>query len=182
MADPLSTDEGQEQTSAKENFVGRVVTSEVSSENYGMDDQYKNAGSSYYEHLYEIDVLDHDWGNIHEFSLEVNNNFQSKWMVVIGHLQSIHGNLEENQGIETLEDLEEFLEGKVYEFKEITWERDETFDYPGTDESINFGSAFSNSQNTPNPLIVPVREVTDEDEIQEAEVDDDTEIDEDISL
>lgn len=182
MADPLSMDEGEDRTSAKENFVGRIVASEVESDDYGMDEEYMEADSSYFEHVYEIDVLDHDWGNLHVFSLEVNNNFQSKWMVLVGHLQQIHGDLADEHGVESLGELADFLTDRVYEFREITWQEDEEFDYPGVDKTVNFGSMFAGSENLPNPLIVPVREVTDEEELDSLGEDTPTEIDEDVEL
>jgi hypothetical protein len=182
MPDPLSTNEGENRTSTKDNFVGRVVTSEYESEEYGGDDRYRDADSDYFDHLYEIEVLSEDWENVHVFSLEVNNNFQSKWMLFIGHLQQIHGDLQEDMEVGSLSELADFLEGNVYEFREIGFTEDEEFTYPGVDQTVNFRQMFSGSENQPNPLIVPVREVTDEDELDGLNQGSSTEIDDDVEL
>jgi hypothetical protein len=182
MVDPLGTDQGEENSSTKGNFVGRVVNSEATSQEYGGDSRYRDEDSDYFDHLYEIEVLSEDWDNIHEFSLEVNNNFESKWMLFVGHLQSIHGHLSSEQGLESLQDIAEFMEGRVYEFREIGFTEDEVFEYPGVDQKVNLMKMFSGGENAPNPLIVPVREVTDEDELAEYEGGSSTTIDEDVQL
>ena len=164
MADPLGADEGVESTGGKENFIARVVNSEYESEEYGMKEEYKDEGKNYFEHLYELEVLDKDWKNLHEYSVTVSSNFASKWMVLIGHLQEIHGDLRE-AGIESASDLEDFLEGRVYEFREITWDEDEEFEFPGGVHTLNFKEAFENNDYDVKPFLVPVREITDEDEI-----------------
>lgn len=170
MADPLSTDEGEERSSAKQNFIGKVLFSNKdcdcelcqkgrSSANFQRDDDRE-----VFDHIYAIQPLTQYENQQNEFALTVNNNFQSKWMVFIGHLQQIHGNLKQS-GIESVEDLGDFLTDRVYEFREITWTEDEDFVYPDADYTVNYKQMFANSQNRPNEMLVPVREVTDEDEL-----------------
>jgi hypothetical protein len=182
MPDPLSTDEGEERSSTKDNFVGRIVTSEANSDEYGGSSEYRDEDATYYDHLYEIDVLSEDWDNVHVFSLEVNNNFNSKWMLAIGHLQKIHGDLQDDMDVHSLDELGEFLEDGVYQFREIGFTEDEEFSYPGVDQTVNFMQMFSGSENQANPLIVPVEEVTDEERLEELGQDTPTEIDDDVEL
>ena len=182
MVNAFSTDDAEEQSGTKPNFIGRVVDSEPESDEYPMNENYKDEGEIYFEHVYEIDVLSEDWGNLHEFSVKVNNNIYSKWMVLIWHLQDIHGDLEGEHGVQSLDDLAEFLTGRVYEFREIDWTEDDELYFDGLDKSVRIRDIFSGSDNTPNPMLTPVREVTDEDELGEIETSDAPEIDEDIEL
>lgn len=170
MADPLSTDEGTERSSAKQNFIGKVEFSRPECDCEFCEKGRQNANfqndddRTRYDHVFAIKPLSQYEKQQNEFALTVNDNWQSKWMVFIGHLQQIHGNLKES-GVTDLDSMGEFLTGKIYEFREITWQEDEEFSYPGTDVTVNFGSMFAGSENLPNEMLVPVREVTDEDEI-----------------
>lgn len=165
MVDAFSSENAEESSGGKPNFIGRIVNSDPVNEEKGVKEEWKQDGKEYYDYLYEVEVLDHDWNNLHEFGLEVSNNFSSKWMLFIGHLENIHGPLAEN-GIEDFDDLAEALEGKVYEFREITFEEDEEFVWehsPGK-HSVNLGEMFDGGENAPNEFLVPVR-VVDEDEL-----------------
>lgn len=181
MGIPLSPDDEEESSGGKPNFVGRVVTSEAQSEKYSGNPEYRNEDSDYFDHLYEIEVIDRDWDNVHEFSLEVSNNPESKWMVLINHLVDIHGDLKANHGLETAADIAEFLEGRVYEFRELTFSEDEVYEY-ATGREINFSHLFNDSENAPNPLLVPVEEIDDPDSVEMVEEDDDVDIDDDVAL
>jgi hypothetical protein len=163
MVDAFSSENAEESSGGKPNFIGRIVTSRPEDDEHGVKDEWQKEGKDYYDYLYEIEVLDHDWKNLHEFGIEVSNNFNSKWMLFIGHLENIHGKLSDN-GIEGYEDLADALEGKVYEFREITFEEDEEFTWNESPDghTVNLGEMFDSGENAPNEFIVPVRVVDDE--------------------
>lgn len=163
MVDAFSSENAEESSGGKPNFIGRIVTSRPEDDEHGVKEEWQKEGKDYYDYLYEIEVLDHDWKNLHEFGIEVSNNFNSKWMLFIGHLENIHGKLSDN-GIEGYEDLAEALEGKVYEFREITFEEDEEFTWKESPDghTVNLGEMFDSGENAPNEFIVPVRVVDDE--------------------
>jgi len=167
MADPLSTDDGEEQSGTKPDFIGKVVDSAMEHEDFPQNDEWEDPDHPTVALLYEIQPLNKpEWKNQYESYVRVNNNFQSKWMLVIGHLQHIHGNLKE-QGIEGVDDLLEFLKGRVYKFREIDFSEDEEFTYPGTDTTVVFNQMFRGGENDVGPLMVPAEEVTDEDTLMD---------------
>lgn len=169
MVDALGSDEAEESSGKKPNFIGQVVDSSYQDEDHQMKEEYigdDETREDYFEHLYEIEVLevlsdeDKSWSNLHEFSVKITNNFDSKWMVFIGHLENIYGPLS-SVGIEDYGDLADFLEGKVFEFRDINWEETEEFTW---NESPNgrtkrIDRIFQDNENKPNNLIVPVEEV-----------------------
>lgn len=159
----FSSEDAEESTGGKPNFIGRIVRSEPNESEDGIREDFKDDGKEYYEFLYEIEVLDHDWKNQIQYGVEMSSNFQSKWMLLIGHLENIHGPLAEN-GIEGPEDLAEALEGQIYEFREITFEEDEefTWEHSPNEHTVNLGEMFDGGENAPNEFIVPVRAVDDE--------------------
>jgi len=178
MVDPLSTDDGEEQSGTKPNFVGKVVESAMEHEDFPQNEEWEDPDNPTVALLYKIRPLDKpNWKDQQEAYVRVNNNFQSKWMLVVGHLQQIHGNLKE-QGIESVDDLLEFLEGNVYEFREIDFSEDEEFTYPGTETTVVFNQMFRGGENDVGPLLVPVREVTDEDELMDLGADETKDSDE----
>lgn len=182
MVDAFSSENAEESSGGKPNFVGRVVQSNPDDDEHGVREEWQQEGKEYYDYLYEIEVLDHDWNNLHEFGLEVSNNFNSKWMLFIGHLENIHGTLAD-QGIEDFGDLSDALEGNVYEFREITFEEDEEFTWEESPNghTVNLGEMFDDGENAPNEFIVPVRAV-DEDELDELDVGEQEEEVEEVEL
>lgn len=182
MVDAFSSENAEESTGGKPNFIGRIVQSNPDDPENGPKDEWKEEGSDYYDYLYEIEVLDKDWKNLHQYSLEVSNNFNSKWMLFIGHLENIHGTLADN-GIEDYDDLAEALEGKVYEFREITFDEDEEFTWEESPDqhTVNLGEMFDGGENAPNEFIVPVRAVS-EDELEDLDVDEGEEEVEEVEL
>lgn len=171
MVDAFSSEDAEESTGAKPNFIGRIVRSEPDDSEDGIKDEYKEDDKDYFDFLYEINPLDKDWKNQLQYGVEMSNNFRSKWMLLIGHLENIHGSLGEN-GIEGAEDLADALEGEVYEFREITFREDEEFTWEQSPEghTVNLSEMFGDSDNQPNEFIVPVRAV-DEDEVEGLEID-----------
>lgn len=182
MVDAFSSEDAEESTGGKPNFIGRIVRSEPSDSDDGIKEEYKDDGKSYYEFLYEIEVLDHDWKNQLQYGVEMSNNFRSKWMLLIGHLENIHGSLDE-AGIGGPEEMAEALEGAVYEFREITFEEDEEFTWENSPNghTVNLGEMFGDSENSPNEFIVPVRAV-DEEEVEELDAGGDGEDVDEIEL
>jgi len=160
--DAFSSDDAEESTSTRPNFVARVKGGSVNSTEERFQTQYEND----IDVLYELDALDHDWENVFELGVNVRQSLGSKWMVLIGHLENIHGT-EAIRSLESLEDFIEFLEGKVYEFKDQDFTADEefTFEHKGDGETINFEDTFGELDNPPNSMMLPVREVTDTEEL-----------------
>ena len=175
MTDAFSSDAAEETQGTRENFVGRVVRSEPDPD----DDMFDTEYESDYELLYEVEALDHDWENVMELGINVRKSLGSKWMVLIGHLENIHGP-EVVREFSSLEDMGEFLEDKVYEFADVdlTADEDFTFEHKDDGETINYEDKFAGSDNPPNPMLVPVREVTDEDELADMGVEGDGTVDE----
>jgi len=180
--DAFSSADAEESTGGKPNFIGRIVRTEPEDSEDGIREEYKDEGKSYYDFLYEIEVLDKEWKNQLQYGVEMSNNFRSKWMLLVGHLENIHGPLSEN-GIDSPEDLAEALEGNVYEFREITFEEDEEFTWNESpdEHTVNLGEMFGDSENSPNEFIVPVR-IVDEDELEDLDVEGETEEVEEVEL
>jgi len=177
--DAFSSENAEESSGGKPNFVARIIRSEPHESEDGIKEEYKNEGEDYYEFLYELDVLDHDWSNLRQYGVRITTNFESKWMVFVGHLENIHGPLAEND-ITGPDDLAEALEGSVYEFREITWQEDEefTWEHSPNKKTLKFSEMFSNSENPPAELIVPVRKLSEE-EVDELDgTDSDEEVEE----
>jgi hypothetical protein len=169
MVDALGSDQAEESSGKKPNFIGQVVHSEYQDDDNQMKEEYigdDETREDYFEYLYEIEVLEvlseesKDWDNLSEFSVKITNNFDSKWMFFLGHLENIHGKLGDN-GIESYGDIGEFLEGRVYEFREVNWEEDEEFTWEESpdERAKRIDRIFADSDNMPNNMIVPVREV-----------------------
>lgn len=160
--DAFSSDDAEDSTGTRPNFVGKVVANAVESTEDRFQTQYEND----IDVLYEIEALDHDYDNVFELGVNVRQSIGSKWMVLVGHLENIHGP-DEIRSFESLEDMLDFLEGKVYEFKDQDFTADEefTFKYKGDGHTINFEDTFGDLENPPNPMVLPVREVTDPEEL-----------------
>lgn len=190
-SDPLSSEEGVDEVPAKDNFIGKVEFSRVNCEcpdcTKGAEGAAKKGLKeeeleSDYDHFFHVQPLTEYEKPQNVFGLNTNDNYTSKWMVMIGHLENVHGPLR-GHGVENLEDLAEFLSGKVYEFRDITWQEDEEFTWPGTGTTKNLGRMFTGDF-TPRSMLVPIREVTDEDELMDLGADEADEVEEveEISL
>lgn len=163
-ANPFDTDKATEGSGTREPFIGRVVRSEVDSDDERFNTQY----DADWDIVYEIEALDSDYENMFELSLNVRQSLGSKFMVFVGHLENIHGKLAEYE-IDGLEDMAEFLEGRVYEFNDVdlTADRDFTFEHKGDGHTVNFKELFGGLENPPDSMLLPVREVTDPEELAE---------------
>jgi len=168
--DAFSSDDAEESSGTRPNFIGEVVSTAVESTDDRFQTQYEND----IDVLYEIDVLDHDYENVFELGVNVRQSVGSKWMVLMGHLENIHGT-EEARSFGGLEEFSEWLEGKVYEFKDqnMTADEDFTFEHKDDGHTINFQAEFGDYDNPPNSMLLPVREVTDADEMADLGVEDD---------
>lgn len=179
MADPLTADDAEDSTGARENFIGRV---EFSREDCDCE-EVCSKGSGQFErdidHFAYIEILDDTYdGPLHVLGMDVNSGPMTKWMVMIGHLTDIFGNLEE-QDLETYQDVLEFIEGRTFEWRDITWTENE--EYPVIGESRDIRYVDIGRQNEPDSMLAPVRLVGDDEleelgaEVQPA-VDDEVEI------
>jgi len=168
--DAFSSDDADESTGTRQNFIGRIVGNAVESQEERFQTQYEND----IDVLYEIEALEEDWENVFELGVNVRQSIGSKWMVLVGHLENIHG-AEVVREFEGLEDMIEFLDGKVYEFKEQDFTADEefTFEEKGDGHTINFEDTFGDLENPPNSMMLPVREVTDAEELADLGVETD---------
>lgn len=162
--DPFSSEGKEESEGTRPNFIGTVVRSEVDTDDDRFQTQYEND----IDILYEIDALSHDWENVYELGINTADALNSKWTILIGHLENIYGDLAE-QGVTDLESFCEFLEGKTFEFKDLSFEADEDFTFENREDKkqVNLKALFEDQDNTPNPMLVPLREVTDPDELAE---------------
>lgn len=190
MPDPLGTDQGEDRSGAKEDFIGRVEFSRMECDCDDCQTAENNRNFEYdddrtrYQHFMRIQPLTEYDNPQNVFTLTVNNNFRSKWMLQIGHLQRIFGPLQDH-GLDETADLEDFLADRVFQFRDITFTEDEDFEYPGIDKSVNLkrlGDQFAEGGNTPNSMLVPVREVTDSDELSDLGEEPEPEVDESVDL
>lgn len=175
--DAFDTQDLEESSGAKENFIGEVTASAVNIEDADVD---IDSGSDEYESdidlLYAVDPLTEYDSTFYELGLNTSSSRVSKWAVFLTFLENIYGDTMPELGIESPEDLTERLEGKVYEFRDITFQEDEVIESEVTGQEIDLRE-FRSMENPPNSMMVPIREVS-EDEL--AEIDVDTDEDEDV--
>jgi len=175
MVDAFGSDSLDESAGARETFIGRIVASAVDMEDADVD---IGGGSDEYESdidlLYAIDPLavtgDEDVSydsTFYELGINLSSSLHSKFGVLQVYLENTTGkavsDLSED-GIESAEDLVEWLDGRVFEFADETFTGDNvTSDV--TDVTINMGR-FEQMENPPNSMLVPIRHI-DEDELAE---------------
>lgn len=173
MTEPLGSGSGEAGSGAKENFIGRIEFSRVDCDCESCQKGRESAESQGYDIDNDIDHLAHiepltQYDNPQNIlGVDVRKSWGSKWMLWIGHFENIHGPLSDN-GITSLEGLTDFLEGRVYEWRDITFEENEEFTWQhGPDGPVTYTikDLFSGMTNTPNAMLMPVREVTDDEEL-----------------
>jgi len=176
MVDPFSTEDATEGQGSKQNFIGTVIDSSVDTDRENFQSEYDQD----IDILYEVKPLTVYDKNMYELGVNVRSSKYSKWMVFLAHLEDIYGSLDE-QGIDSLEDLTEFLEGKTFEFKDVVFSDGESITFPTTGEEIDLGRVGGDDNET-NPMMVPIREVeqdeidgldeseTDSDDVEEVEL------------
>lgn len=161
MTDPLSSDEATSGQGAKENFIGRIERSEADADDEFLDDTYE----SDIDILYEVTPLTQYDNTMYELGVNVRSGINSKWMVFVGHLENIHGDLSE-LGLESVDDVLEFITGRVYEFEDVTFEEGDMFTFNESGKELDLGEV-GGDENRANPMMLPIREVTDDDELAE---------------
>lgn len=189
MADIMGSSEGEQGTGKRENFVGRVNFSnqDCSCEHCTTGDEAaKEAGveedelENDIDHLYNITALtEYEDTEFNEFGVNVSNKWQSKWMVLTAFFENNVGTFDE-LGIESTEDLTDYLEGRVFEFRDVTFEEDEELVWENSpnQHSEVLGEMFEDGQYKPNSMLVPVQEITDDEALAKLGVEDDGEVEE----
>lgn len=163
MVDIMGSEDGESGTGKKENFIGRVVRSEVDAS----DERFQTEYESDFDVFMQITPLTEYEEDQFVLGMDTSTAWGSRYLIMVGHLENIHGPLGEN-GITDGESLCDFLEGKVYEFRDLTFEEDEefTWEHGGQDghtEAIR--DLFPDEEYRPDNMTVPVREVTDPEEL-----------------
>ncbi len=187
MVDALGSGSAEESAGNKENFIGKVEWSRVECD-CEICQKGREAASEGgfdadrdFDHPAKIQPLTQYDEYQHILGLNVSTAFSSKWMIFAGHVENIHGSFEEN-GVEELGDIADLLEGNVYEWREITFTEDEEFTWEeangGEGATYHIGNLFSDMDNKPRDMLVPVREVDDPDELSELDAEDEAEVDE----
>lgn len=190
MTTPMTPDEGSEGQGVKQNFIGRVAFSRVDCDcetcqegnqgliDYLMDqeglseEEAREQATQDVDHFAQITPLDDTYDkdmSVLSMNIPQTGSWSSRWMVMMGFLHNIYGDLKEtlrSAGIvdagedPTAEDICEFIEGRVYEFRDIGWTEDEEHPMPGANMTLK--EIGENSTSDMNTMLVPVREVTGE--------------------
>lgn len=175
MESPMSTDDAVESTGAKENFVGKVMFSHMECD-CDICSQGKAEYDRDYSHFAAIEPLDGTYEKQQNvLGVDISAGPQTIWMTIVAHLEEVHGSLADHD-VESPADLEEFLEGRVYEWQDITFA--ETDEVPGYDHTY----ADIGGDTTPNTKLLPVREVTDDDELADLGATESAGVDESVSI
>jgi hypothetical protein len=180
MTDFMGSEQAEEATGAKENFIGQIIHSDPEEMHSSVDESQGGDWESDFEQPAVIEPLTQYESLQYIYGLNTAKSFGSKWQVFVGHIENIHGPLSEH-GIESMDDFAEFLEGRVYEWRELTFEEDEDFHWehaPDGGRTENIHNLFKDSDNPPNALLVPVREVTDANELAEIGAEESAEVEE----
>jgi len=189
MTDIMGSEEGEQNTGNRENFIGRVNFSREDCDCehcQSGDEAAANAGVSEEElasdidHLYNVTALtQYEGTEFNEFGVNVSSSWQSKWMVLTAFVENNLGTFSD-LGISDTSDLTDYFEGRVFEFRDITWDEDEELVWENSPNghTENLGEMFADGEFEPNSMLVPVREITDESELAELGVEDDGEVEE----
>jgi len=175
--DAFSSEDATETSGTRENFTAEVVRSEPDTDEERFQTQY----SSDWDIVYELRPLDAEYDNVFELGMNQRESLESKFFVLVGHLENIHGPLSDN-GVESLKELAEFMEGNVYEFTDQDMTADEEFVFTESGRSLNYEDAFGGLDNPPESMLLPVRQVTDADELADLGVGDNASIDDTVDF
>jgi len=184
MSDPLTPDDAEDVSGTKDNFIGKIVGSSLDGLALeALNDGYQESGSQYESDVPEFDhfayiepVCDTYDANQNILSLSVREGRETKWMTMMAHLYDIHGE-EWTNNVDDRHDMPDFLKGRVYEWRDVSWSEDE--EVPGlgcTYQEIGRGN------DQINPMMLPVREVTDENELADLGVEDTGGVDETVQI
>lgn len=178
MTDLFGSEDQEESSGSKENFVGRVVDSAVTVEDLEVDvsDNMMESSGKYetdIDVLYIVEPLTEytDTDRFYELGLNMAKSPASKWQIFVGHIENMTGKSFRDLGIETAEDLCDWLKGRTFEFRDFTFDEDEEFEWELADRTINIRREFQDMDNKPNPMMIPVRHI-DEDELAEMDLED----------
>lgn len=189
MTELMGSSEGEETTGQRENFIGRVVFSRVDCDCPDCtagDEGAKKAGVDEEElendidHLYKIEALtEYEGSHFNQFGVNVSTSWQSKWQVFTAFFENNIGTFQA-LGLEDTQDITDYLEGRVFEFRDITWDEDEelVWEHSPNEHTENLGEMFEDGEYKPNNMLVPVREIEDEEELAELGAVDDGEVEE----
>ena len=178
MTELFGSDEQEEASGAKENFIGKVIDSAASVEDIEVEisDNMRNASGDYEQDidvLYIVKPLTEytDTDRFYELGLNTAKSPASKWQIFVGHIENMTGQSFRELGIASTEDLCEWLNGRTFEFRDMTFDEDEEFEWEQVGRTINIRREFQDMDNKPNSMLIPVREVS-EDEIAELDIED----------
>lgn len=187
MVDALGSDSAEESSGKKNDFIGKVKFSrpdcdcEICSKGRKAAENADWDSDVDFDHPAAIEPLTEYEKQQNILGLNVSTSFASKWMMLAGHIENIHGGFSEN-GVETLDDIADLLEGNVYEWTEITFTEDREFTWEaannGEGATYHIGNLFSDMDNKPGNMLVPVRLVDDPDELAELGAEESAEVDE----
>jgi hypothetical protein len=176
MTDIMGSGEAEEGTGAKQTFIGRVKFSRVDCDCEICQKGREAAEQGGYDidpdfdHIFAIEPLTEYENQQNVLGLNASKSYGSKWMMMTGHIENLLGTFAEN-GIETMEDLADFLEDRVLEFRDLTFEEDEEFTWEhaagGDGYTANINNLFRDMENPPDSMLVPVGEITDEEKLAE---------------
>jgi len=176
MTDLYGSEDQEESSGAKENFIGEVVDSaaDMSDLEFDVSDKMADASGKYesdIDVLYIVKPLTEytDTDHFYELGLNLAKAPGSKWQILTGHIENLTGKSFEDLDIATTEDLCDWLRGRTFEFRDLTFEEDEEFTWELAGKSINIRRQFKDMDNKPNPMLVPVRHIGD-DELAEMDL------------
>lgn len=164
----ISGTEGmEEQSGAKEDFIAKVVDAKIDDPEVGQDNDWESDIDLLYE-VEPIKVLskeEKEYDTQAERFIDTSKNIASKWFIFTAHFEKTFGTFKEN-GIENVEDVLEFMKGKVLKFRDITYTEDDvelSWGPEGNRETKTIEEIFSNQDTEEwGSLLVPYEEVNEE--------------------
>lgn len=170
MSDLKTSSDGKETSGVKKDFTGEIVNSEVNA----TEERFQTEYESDFDIFFEIEPLTEYEKRQYVLGLDVSESWGSKWQIMMAFLENLHGPLAE-KGVTTLEELADFLVGNVYEFRELDFDSDAVVTWehaPNGGHEAAVRDLFPDEDYRPDPLTVPVREITDSEELAELGVED----------
>jgi len=184
MSDPLTPDDAEDVSGTMNNFIGKVIGSSVDGLALeALNDGYEESSSRYesdvpeFDHFAYIQPLDGTYdSNQNILSLSVRGGRQTKWMTMMAHLFDIHGD-EWTEAVDNYKDIPDFIKGRVYEWRDVSWSENE--EVPGLDVTYQ---EIGRGNDQINTMLVPVREVTDENELADLGVENSGGVDKNVEI
>lgn len=184
MSDPLTPDQATDVSGKQKNFIGKVVGSSVDGiAQEALDHGYNQSENKYetdgtrFDHFAFIKPIDGTYDKYQNIlSMTVRDGRQTKWMTLMSHFYAIHGD-EWAEEVDSYKDIPGFIKGRVYEWQDVSWTEDE--EIPGL--GITY-QAIGRNNDQINNMLVPIREVTDENELADLEGSVDNTVDDTVSI